>query len=32
MNIQYRTLNKNKLRQFILHKMVLQQNPFSLNR
>ncbi|MCX7003772.1 MAG: hypothetical protein NTV22_10935, partial [bacterium] len=31
MNFQYPTLNKNKLRQFILHKMILRQNHFSLN-
>jgi len=31
LNIQYPTLNKNELRQFILHKMILRQNHFSLN-
>jgi len=31
MNTHYRTLNKNELRQFILHKMILRQNHFSLN-
>ncbi|MCX7002507.1 MAG: hypothetical protein NTV22_04450 [bacterium] len=31
MNIQYPTLNKNELPQFILHIMILRQNHFSLN-